>query len=1127
MSEADCGTDQVSYNSCRNRHCPKCQSAAAQRWLDARQDDLLPVEYFHVVFTLPGAIADLAYQNKAEIYGLLFDMAAEVLRQALRGVLEDHVRVEGLLRLMLAKNGVWSLVPRRRGNTGASGRILLAEGALLAHQGISMGWCDPAPDESADSAADTGKRRENDPVFMAWGELQTAAKPVVLGDPRRSHITLEAMPILAEPSNPPPTAPSRAPATAKQPTTCASDTNPAPFDRTEALEAFKASHLTALAFPPQWRYVRRDWSPGGRHVAGVSTTRAAWLARASLRVSGKISEFGPLCIREGALQQSQSIDPPLRFAGRLDASPWWVKSRIGWFRAQGWSIDAAEIDPANASARTHHPLMTAGCGGFGKSLSSLDVPLLLLESELAPLQCDFSKLSFAPTGLRAVFGSEVRKARVDLRASDSYLWLGNESDLDDLPLAHINLTQARLEVARSLDLARLAFMFAGLHLDIAKGAAWITDTRSSCRVRRRVEPGRESDPLVLDTRPVLVAEFPPQHVFEEAIFRPGVAPLPDVALKASAFTVKVPVKQEGSQETKEQEKEFSTTLSKLLRQLDELEPKDRVTVRQAYAALKVEEQAKNTSPAYDPEAPFQKFSKKFAELFGKLEKQGRWPAEQRIYIGALNLPPDLAAEARKLNDGLRKDVIESLLKRTLDDADRLVELLNKQDPSLNSATRYFWQKVYEYIPALDPANKNTHPLPPLDKARLIEQAVCGVMQSYADYRDFYAEQMVLRQGQKDYLPQDMEFFSFANRKDLKFSPDYPLGDIRKAYLAVLEGTQDPAQVMRARLSGTSRLAFHVDCGSRPGIDVEDGGAHLPSGRSGSRRTGASNGTRLPFSFEALTDWGHYDLAVTPRARQAAAFDDSGVLIRREVSESGLEDDSAGADVTMLKSLGIRSGQVAERRQGPGRSRDWGKSLRTIQERLADVEASLRVVPDDLQTAIELPARLILSPSQKAQWRTPRRLCQDGGRPVPIWSATLDTDAANPLVRAVASPDMRPEFVRYGLERRLLSAKGKAGEKGQPLHSPVGSAPPRGPRAPWTLGFEESDANISPIEDLFVATSPDGTSPPEKGSVCGPAQSASTPASAALPASSAASAVEKPELHQVVEYPSGQLTLIGW
>lgn len=70
---------QEAYNSCRNRHCPKCQAAAAQRWLQARQADLLPVDYFHVVFTLPAPISDIAYYNKAVIYGLLFEVAAETL----------------------------------------------------------------------------------------------------------------------------------------------------------------------------------------------------------------------------------------------------------------------------------------------------------------------------------------------------------------------------------------------------------------------------------------------------------------------------------------------------------------------------------------------------------------------------------------------------------------------------------------------------------------------------------------------------------------------------------------------------------------------------------------------------------------------------------------------------------------------------------------------------------------------------------------------------------------------------------------------------------------------------------------------------------------------------------------
>ena len=75
----DCGHRRIAYNSCRNRHCPKCQGAAAKDWLAARQADLLPVGYFHLVFTLPAEIAPIAYQNKAVVYDLLFRTAAETL----------------------------------------------------------------------------------------------------------------------------------------------------------------------------------------------------------------------------------------------------------------------------------------------------------------------------------------------------------------------------------------------------------------------------------------------------------------------------------------------------------------------------------------------------------------------------------------------------------------------------------------------------------------------------------------------------------------------------------------------------------------------------------------------------------------------------------------------------------------------------------------------------------------------------------------------------------------------------------------------------------------------------------------------------------------------------------------
>lgn len=1052
--------------------------------------------------------------------GFCIDTDASVVKTSMQGVFEDYVQVEGPLRLTLAKDGVWFLTSRSENPKNARNQIRLADGALIASSGVCIAWCTPVDGDGPRTTDPWGNRSpEKDPIFVAWSGIEAGAKPILLGNGDGSNVKLELLRNIVEGSPdegirsqpakadaPKPSDTSMAAqeaagntgetvptdATQKLPPVrmCKANGERSLMDRQDGVVAF----VKECQIGPQWRYVRRDWTVVNGHPAGISTVHASWLAHATM--TGESTVFGPLCVHEGVLQQSRSFDPRLKFAGRLDEKPWWLKSRIGWLRTHGWSADASKIEPAHANARTHHPLMTVESSGFGRTLISLDVPLLLLESELAPSGCDFSKLTFAPTGLRVVYNSDAPKVRSDLRASDSYLWLGKVEDIGDLPLAHIDLTRGRLEVARTNDLARLAFTFAGLNLDIVARGAWVTDARASCRVRQRVAPGTESDPLVLDSRPVLVVEFPPQHVFEEAIFRPGIAPLPDVRInKPTTFPVKIDGK----------EKVFSTSLPTLLLQLkDEKKEEDRIVIRKAYANLKATSES------------FKTFSQRFKDIFNNPGWKAKWPSEEHhIYIGALGLPPDLAAEARKINVELRTESLPALLTKTLDDADRIVRVLDSSEPSTDGFLEWARQKLNE-IWDLSPASKGPNQILPREKARLIEQVVSGVMQGYADFRDFFAEQMVLRQGKGDYRRDDFEYFSKSNRPDeLELSKEYPTweGDIRKDYLKVLGGTQEPEKVMRARLSGPSRLAFHIDCGSGSGIDVEDNEAHFSSlRRTGSRRN-SGPGTRLPFSFEALTDWRHYDLAVTPRARQAAVFDDAGVLIRRDITEAGLDDDTSGADIAMLKSLGIRSGQVATRSQGPGSSRDWGKSLRTIQERLADVEASLRVAPDELQTAIELPARLILSPSQKAQWRTPGQLCADRNRPVPLWSATLATATANPQVRAVASPDMRPEFVRYGLERNLLAANTSS------AHSPVGAAPPRGPRAPWTLGFEESDPNVT-LEKLYQATAPDKPPiPPSAADICGPLRlNPDSPAKllsvAGVPEVPASG---KQDLHPVVEY----------
>jgi len=81
VEECDaCGHQRIAYNSCRNRHCPKCQSLARAQWLSDRQAELLPVEYFHVVFTVPQEVAAIAYQNKEVVYNILFQATAQTLR---------------------------------------------------------------------------------------------------------------------------------------------------------------------------------------------------------------------------------------------------------------------------------------------------------------------------------------------------------------------------------------------------------------------------------------------------------------------------------------------------------------------------------------------------------------------------------------------------------------------------------------------------------------------------------------------------------------------------------------------------------------------------------------------------------------------------------------------------------------------------------------------------------------------------------------------------------------------------------------------------------------------------------------------------------------------------------------
>jgi hypothetical protein len=92
----DCGVMRIAYNSCRNRHCPKCQGQARAKWLAGRQADLLPVPYFHIVFTLPAPVAEVAFQNKAVVYAILFKAAADAMTALAANPRRLGARIGGL-----------------------------------------------------------------------------------------------------------------------------------------------------------------------------------------------------------------------------------------------------------------------------------------------------------------------------------------------------------------------------------------------------------------------------------------------------------------------------------------------------------------------------------------------------------------------------------------------------------------------------------------------------------------------------------------------------------------------------------------------------------------------------------------------------------------------------------------------------------------------------------------------------------------------------------------------------------------------------------------------------------------------------------------------------------------------
>jgi hypothetical protein len=129
-----CGHRAISYNSCRNRHCPKCQTGARERWIAARQRELLPTRYVHVVFTLPRELAPLVLQNRKAVYDLLFRASAETLREVARD--PRHLGAEiGFFSVLHTWNQKLGLHPAPHMATALRGSVAVVHPALSSSPG--------------------------------------------------------------------------------------------------------------------------------------------------------------------------------------------------------------------------------------------------------------------------------------------------------------------------------------------------------------------------------------------------------------------------------------------------------------------------------------------------------------------------------------------------------------------------------------------------------------------------------------------------------------------------------------------------------------------------------------------------------------------------------------------------------------------------------------------------------------------------------------------------------------------------------------------------------------------------------------------------------------------------------
>lgn len=623
----------------------------------------------------------------------------------------------------------------------------------------------------------------------------------------------------------------------------------------------------------------------------------------------------------------------------------------------------------------------------------------------------------------------------------SFVWLAPVRERG-LARAALDLSRAQLTCARDRDLMKLRFRFKDLHLSFPFGRPpEIAPANDTCRVRVR------DDGTVEDNRPVLVAEFDPQHVMEEAILLPEPLPLPDVELekgKLSGFAgedrYSIVAKVEASQDFKERKDLREFVRAQKRKAPDNGDDKAEAERRQVFG--------------------------RFADAFEKAATKADIPLDQAIYVGPYALEPDAMAVARGVQQNQTQVALASVVEKMLERVEVIYQKLAKPpgpvvpvDPDKLTPDSDLAGPRRALMLRNEALLEQQEPLYGLFRDHWRELAVRARMrarnEATAPARSASGPGARSKEGSEPSGWLD-EYLTDSNRPEMSKELSEPylarLISAKKDFVLRVGGRtpDDLKGLMGARLSNRSRLAFHLNCEVPSGLTAEETGT--AGGSDASPAHPAAGSTRygpMPFTFEALTDWSRHEPAVTRRAQRL--FD--------ALPWGGLPPLGSRAanvnDLDILRFQGIAPGPV------------------TGVQRMNQIRASLAVLPNEMQTVIELPARLLLSTAQDAVWRTPRKLpsevigvkgdspivipdpigprkgmasppkpAQQTGRPS-LWTARLSIGDVPPHLRAIGSPDFRPMALERFQPANLFRLPGHG-------------APPRGPWAPWFLGPEQMD-----------------------------------------------------------------------